>query len=121
MSWVALVLKLSVHQSDVSLLPHAGATECRRKLLAARGWRVISVPYFDWSTKSGAEQQQAYLRSLLPEDALETCKIPAAAPEAAVAEQGVIEAAVAAVSEAAEPQAPAPDQSAEAKIEATEG
>ncbi len=44
----------------------AGATLCRRELLAARGWTMLSVPYFDWVKGQGnTTAQKQYLRDLL--------------------------------------------------------
>ena len=44
----------------------AGATLCRRELLAARGWTMLSVPYFDWVKGQGnINAQRQYLRDLL--------------------------------------------------------
>ncbi len=44
----------------------AGATLCRRELLAARGWTMLSVPYFDWVKGQGnINAQKQYLRDLL--------------------------------------------------------
>jgi len=42
-----------------------GSTICRKKLLEARGWRVISVPYFKWAALESGEPQQRYLAGLL--------------------------------------------------------
>lgn len=54
-------------QSDVYCLCYAaGATLCRRELLAARGWTMLSVPYFDWVKGQGnINAQKQYLRDLL--------------------------------------------------------
>ena len=44
----------------------SGATLCRRELLAARGWLMLSVPYFDWVKGQGnVAAQKHYLRDLL--------------------------------------------------------
>ena len=40
-----------------------GETLGRRRLLAARGWAVVSVPYFDWPS-GGARDKQAYMRAV---------------------------------------------------------
>jgi len=43
-----------------------GPTRSRNRGLAARGWRVMSVPYFEWNElKPGQQQQQAYLLAKL--------------------------------------------------------
>lgn len=60
----------------------AGATVCRRKLMEARGWQVVSIPFFEWSPLAGSQQQQAYLRDRLPAAAIEACTTT---PEAAAA------------------------------------
>lgn len=44
----------------------AGPSKCRDKLLQARGWTVLSVPYFLWMQCEGELMlQQAYLHQLL--------------------------------------------------------
>jgi len=40
-----------------------GETLGRRRLLAARGWAVVSVPYFDWPG-GGARDKQAYMHAV---------------------------------------------------------
>ena len=48
------------------LISSSGATLCRRELLAARGWTMLSVPYFDWVKGQGnVAAQKQYLRDLL--------------------------------------------------------
>ena len=58
-----LVFKIgsAVHAPDVSSPSH---TRRRRTLLRARGWRVVSVPFYHWS---GAEDEdrKALLRRLI--------------------------------------------------------
>ena len=44
----------------------AGPSKCRDKLLQARGWTVLSVPYFLWMQCQGElTLQQAFLHQLL--------------------------------------------------------
>ena len=44
----------------------AGPTSCRDKLLAARGWTVLSVPYFQWMQCQGQlVLQQDFICQLL--------------------------------------------------------
>ncbi|EOD07755.1 hypothetical protein EMIHUDRAFT_218318 [Emiliania huxleyi CCMP1516] len=38
-----------------------GPTLLKRRLLAAAGWRVISVPFFEWNALSTASERQTYL------------------------------------------------------------
>jgi hypothetical protein len=38
-----------------------GPTKLKRRLLAAAGWRVISVPFFDWDRLETAGERQAYI------------------------------------------------------------
>ena len=38
-----------------------GATVGRRRLLAARGWTVVSIPYFLWDAGAPASAKRAYL------------------------------------------------------------
>ena len=40
-----------------------GETLGRRRLLAARGWAVVSVPYFAWPT-GGVGEKQAYMHAV---------------------------------------------------------
>jgi hypothetical protein len=35
-----------------------GTTQYRNRALAMRGYRVVSVPYYDWAKLQGREQQQ---------------------------------------------------------------
>lgn len=51
-----------------------GHTQFKRRLLNRKGWQVISVPYWDWDAiKPGDLQAKAaYLKSLLPSEALKT-------------------------------------------------
>ena len=39
----------------------AGKTRLRRRLLEARGLRVVSVPYFEWSPLATDDAKDAYL------------------------------------------------------------
>ena len=42
------------------------------KLLQARGWEVVSVPFFEWRECGGLRSaQQDYLRSKLPQKLLQ--------------------------------------------------
>jgi hypothetical protein len=43
-----------------------GATQLKRRLLGRVGWRVVSVPYWEWDACAGPAEQAAYLRRLLP-------------------------------------------------------
>ena len=38
-----------------------GPTLLKRRLLAAAGWRGISVPFFEWNALSTASERQTYL------------------------------------------------------------
>lgn len=40
-----------------------GETLGRRRLLAARGWAVVSVPYFEWPT-GGLQDKEDYLQAV---------------------------------------------------------
>ena len=42
-----------------------GATLLKRRLLRRVGWRVVSVPYWEWDACAGPAEQAAYLRRLL--------------------------------------------------------
>jgi hypothetical protein len=38
-----------------------GPTQYRNRALEVRGYRVVSVPYYDWMKQQGADQKQQYL------------------------------------------------------------
>ena len=38
-----------------------GPTKLKRRLLAAAGWRVISVPFYEWDGLNTADERHAYL------------------------------------------------------------
>ena len=42
-----------------------GPTLLKRRLLAAAGWRVISVPFFEWDGLRSASERQAYLERVV--------------------------------------------------------
>ena len=42
-----------------------GPTLLKRRLLAAAGWRVISVPFFEWDGLHSAGERQAYLQRVV--------------------------------------------------------
>ena len=44
--------------------PHGGNLLCKR-LLAAHGWRVVTVDYRAWQQVTTQEQREEYLHSLL--------------------------------------------------------
>ena len=50
----------------------AGSTRSRDRLLAAQGWRVLSVPYWEWEGLADARERQAYLRFKLPAHVLQS-------------------------------------------------
>ena len=43
----------------------AGKTVMRKKLLEARGWKVLSIPFFDWSARTSPVAKQQYLQDKL--------------------------------------------------------
>ena len=48
----------------VSLCP--GGTVMRNRLVEARGWKVISIPWFEWRANVSLMAKQQYLCQLLP-------------------------------------------------------
>ena len=49
-----------------TLMPN-GPTLLKRRLLAAAGWRVISVPFYEWDGFARASERQTYLeRAVAP-------------------------------------------------------
>ena len=55
--------------NDIDCLD-AGRTVMRNKLLEARGWSVVSVPYFHWNSRASLPAKQQYLRDKLPSSLL---------------------------------------------------
>ncbi|EOD06790.1 hypothetical protein EMIHUDRAFT_106715 [Emiliania huxleyi CCMP1516] len=97
-----------------------GPTLLKRRLLAAAGWRVISVPFDEWDGLRSASARQAYLeRVVLPE--IEESEVAAAAGTAAgnQAAKAVEAAAQAAARAEAEAEVEAEAEAeAEAEVEA---
>ena len=42
-----------------------GTTLLKRRLLAAAGWRVVSVPFYEWDALEGRTERGAYLQRQL--------------------------------------------------------
>lgn len=42
-----------------------GETLARRRLLAARGWTVVSVPFWHWDTAPTSHAKQVYLTKVI--------------------------------------------------------
>ena len=61
-----VLVLLTGTRSPISASPCAGRTDIRDKLLEARGYRVISIPWFDWSVNTTLAAKQQYLRKRLP-------------------------------------------------------
>ncbi|EOD04367.1 hypothetical protein EMIHUDRAFT_221151 [Emiliania huxleyi CCMP1516] len=61
-----------------------GPTKLKRRLLAAAGWRVISVPFYEWDGLNTADERQAYLEravgSLGPDYEADSCGSPSGSP-----------------------------------------
>jgi hypothetical protein len=67
-----------------------GLTLARRRLLEARGWQVLSVPYFDWAAlpaQDGGSGRCAYMAALLSRIEAARGVAGAARQEAAAAEE----------------------------------
>ena len=47
-----------------------GATAMKQRLLGRAGWRVVSVPYWEWQECAGPGEQEGYLHQLLCESTL---------------------------------------------------
>ena len=47
----------------------SGATALKRGLLGLAGWRVVSVPHWEWDACAGPASQREYLRGRLQEPA----------------------------------------------------
>ncbi len=45
-----------------------GHTRLRDRLLSAMGWRVVSIPFFEWGRLHQAEQKDRYVQQRLSED-----------------------------------------------------
>jgi hypothetical protein len=50
-----------------------GRTQHRNRVLAARGYAMVSVPYYKWNNLKGSRERQQYLLQLI-EEALESWK-----------------------------------------------
>jgi len=59
----------STEKSDKTL---NGSTLLKQRLLAAAGWKVISIPYFEWNALSDQLEKKEYLEGLLNEAGLNT-------------------------------------------------
>ena len=59
--------------------------------MQARGWHVVSIPYYQWSSLAGGDSQQAYLRDVLPAAALEACAASPQQPLARNASEAAVE------------------------------
>jgi hypothetical protein len=58
-----------------------GRTQCRNRALAARGYAVLSIPYWEWQQLRGADSMQQYLLAKL-----QAAAQPTQAQRAAVAQ-----------------------------------
>ena len=56
-----------------------GATQFRNRALAARGYVVVSIPFWEWDTLRGAEQKHQHLLSKL-QPAVHASRLPASQP-----------------------------------------
>ena len=54
----------------LSSLVHAGSMRSRDTLLAAQGWQVLALPFYETSALVKPKAKQTYLRSKLPEGVL---------------------------------------------------
>ncbi len=66
-----------------------GATALKRRLMRRAGWRLVSVPWREWSALGSAEERRAYMEAKLRVAGIEAAELEAAAagpapPEAAV-------------------------------------
>ena len=48
-----------------------GHTRLRDRLLSAMGWRVVSIPFFEWDRLHDAEHKDAYVQRRLSQDPLQ--------------------------------------------------
>ena len=42
-----------------------GATGLKRRVLRLLGYRVVSIPYWEWDGLNGKEQKEGYLRGVV--------------------------------------------------------
>ncbi|KAK9811789.1 hypothetical protein WJX72_010082 [[Myrmecia] bisecta] len=61
----ALVLDQTIHFSVNQPFRPLGRTLLRWRMLAKRGWKVLSVPFYIWRTLQSAELRACYLQQLL--------------------------------------------------------
>jgi very-short-patch-repair endonuclease len=52
----------------VNTLEPLGHTRLRDRLLSAMGWRVVSIPFFEWDRLQRPEQMDAYIKQRLSQD-----------------------------------------------------
>jgi hypothetical protein len=80
-----------------------GATQLKRRLLAAAGWRVASLPVWAWDRARGAEERRRVVRAALEEaGVMVLLRAPPAEAEAVAEVEEEVEAAAEAAEAAAE-------------------
>ena len=42
-----------------------GSTQLKQRLLQAAGWRLVSVPFYEWDRLMGTQEQHEYLQRLV--------------------------------------------------------
>ncbi len=62
---VALEFDGPSHFTTHTTLEPLGRTRLRDRLLSAMGWRVVSIPFFEWDRLHQAEQRDAYVEHRL--------------------------------------------------------
>ena len=80
---VAIEVDSAHHFRQPDLQP-TGSTQWRNRSLAARGYVVVSVPYWEWD-KLPTSQRVTHLENKVQQGVLEACQSPPAAAAAAVA------------------------------------
>ena len=67
---IALEFDGPSHFTSNTLEP-LGHTRLRARLLSAMGWRVVSIPFFEWDRLHDAEHKDAYVQRRLSQDPLQ--------------------------------------------------
>ena len=54
-----------MHRDGIGQYQPNGPTQLKRRLLRAGGWRVVSVPFFEWNNLGGEPRRREYLEARL--------------------------------------------------------
>lgn len=67
-----------------------GATQMKRRQLAALGWQLVSIPFFEWQEFKGSQQkEEEYLKNLLEPHGVTSASFSAASLDGAATNAGI--------------------------------